>query len=80
MALKRMAEKYGDIQIGRFAISQGHTNYVENERILHEYYAANRQNDTELFSIALDDVIPGIQCDLVFKDETKEIEKRAENF
>lgn len=80
MALKRMAENYGGLCIGRIGISQGHTNFAENEKILHKHFADYRHNDTELFSISFVDAVNSIPRDIVLKDETKEKEMKADNF
>ena len=79
LALKRTA-KYGGLCIGRIGISQGHTNYAENEKILHKHFADYRKNDTELFSISFIDAVNSIPSDIVLKDETKKKETQADNF
>lgn len=81
VTLKRNAEKYGAQRLGRICISECHTNYRENEKILHQYFLNFRVPETELFSITLEKFKSEYaNVKLIFKDETNEITKRSEEF
>ncbi len=81
MALKRNAEKYGNLQIGRVCISQSHTNHKEVESFLHGVFSQYRKEGTELFQVKFDDFVRDFEeMEIDFKDETKEIEARSQAF
>ena len=68
MTLKKEAEDYGNTKLGRIAISRPHTNYSQNETLLHKVFFEKRVNGTELFDLDLDDVIAGIPDGLQFSE------------
>ena len=77
MALRKNA-RYGDIEIGKAALSRFHTNYSDNERILHTIFANVRILNTELFDIDFDTAVSSVnEIKLEFKDETKRLEEQA---
>lgn len=80
MAFKRQAEKYGDTTIGRYVLSNPHTNYQENEKLLHKAFASARIVGTELFSLSLDMVIQNIPKEIQIKDESEALACKAEQF
>lgn len=80
MSFKRQAEKYGDKIIGRYALSEPHTNYQENEKLLHKFFGSARIAGTELFSLPLDMAIRDIPQEIQLLDETEEKEHKAEQF
>lgn len=45
--------RYGNIELGRIAISKFHFNYKENEKQLHSLFKKYRKTQTELFDISL---------------------------
>ena len=59
--LKVTFENYGDKQIGLCAISEEHQKYTENEKILHEYFRAERIPKSELFRVDFDRAIKEIE-------------------
>ena len=60
--------KYGNVQVGRCAISQTHSNFRENEKKLHFIFDAYRVRKTELFEIDFDTVVSNIKnSDLEYK-------------
>ena len=69
----RGAEKYGKTKIGRFALSEPHTNIRENKKIIHQRFMPLRKDGTDLFDISMDDAINAIR-DLTLKDETAQIQ------
>ena len=54
------AKSYHDIELGRIYITPKHTNYRENESILHSYFINKRKENSELFSITIEDAIDSI--------------------
>lgn len=81
VTLKRAAEKYGDISLGRVCISKAHTNHEENEKKLHEHFAKARKAGTELFNISFDDFISAVSLmGIEYKDESPQIKARSEAF
>lgn len=79
MSLKRTAEKYGDSQLGRFALSVPHTNYRENEKILHRHFSDKQEKGSELFSIQFEDTL-GAMPTVIYMDNSKKREEKAEQF
>lgn len=80
MALKRSAENYGNSKIGRAALSVPHTNYVENEKMLHKVFKQNRKTGSELFDMDFEDVLLCLPDGLEYRDDSQVIDKRAESF
>lgn len=80
MALKRNAVNYGNLKIGRFAISIPHTNYVENEKHLHEYFKDKRKRGSELFDCTLEETIPDILTVVEYRDDSEKINAKADMF
>lgn len=80
MALKRSAENYGNSKIGRATISVPHTNYVENEKLLHKVFEKSRKKGSELFDISFEEVLSKIPDDMEYMDDSQIIEKRADDF
>ena len=80
MALKRSAENYGKSKIGRIALSVPHTNYTENERILHKFFTEHRKDGSELFGVGFEETVTKIPGDIQCVDDSEEIEKQAESF
>lgn len=79
MSLKRGAETYGNLKLGKVAISKPHTNYVSNEKRLHKLFSELRKSGSELFDISFDEAIRQIG-DIEYLNESKEIEAKSENF
>lgn len=69
--------RYGALSLGRVAVTPEHTNYRENERILHDAMDDDRVVHTELFELSLEEVLDRMP-DLEYKDESERIEKRVE--
>lgn len=80
LALKRTAEKYGSDKLGRIALSIPHTNYRDNERILHKFFSNCRKPDAELFNMEFEEVISKIPANLEYADDSEKINERAEAF
>ena len=80
MALKRNAVNYGNLKIGRLAISIPHTNYVENEKKLHEHFKSKRKQGSELFDYRFDDVLNSVKAVVAYKDDSEKMELKAETF
>ena len=53
-AIRSNAEKYGKQKIIRCFVSDVHSNYKANEKVLHRRYADLRKPNTELFDISFD--------------------------
>lgn len=78
IALKRQAEKYGKIKLGRFALTIEHTNYKENEKSLHKHFQQYRITDTELFNIPIQRVVSEISECVTYLDASETIEQQSE--
>ena len=61
-------------------MSEPHTNYQENEKLLHKIFGSARIAGTELFSLPLDMAIRDIPQEIQLLDETEEKEHKAEQF
>ncbi len=75
--LKRQAE-YGQLALGSIAISKPHTNYRENEKLLHQHFKQYRISGTELFFITLQQILSDLPNDLIFLDESEKLTKKSE--
>lgn len=72
--LKHYISDYMQLSISRIMISKWHTNYQENEKIIHDYFSDRRVKNTELFSISIDEIVEFInKGNLIFEDESDEI-------
>lgn len=73
-------KNYSSVTCSRVAVSLPHTNYKENETIIHKHFSDKRVTGGELFNLSIDEFIR--QCPkLVFKDDSAEKERRSsENF
>ena len=80
MALKRNAVNYGEWEIGKIVISIPHTNYDENEKKLHEHFKSKRKQGSELFDCKFEDVLNSVETVVTYKDDSKEMELKAEAF
>lgn len=78
MTLKHNGENYGDMKIGRFALSPAHTNYVYNESLLLKHFSLFRKGNTELFNLKLEYIIENMPNNIYFLDNSKEIEDENE--
>lgn len=80
--LKRNAEKYADLKIGRVAISQAHTNYKENKKLIHELFKKSRKQGTELFDLSFDSAFKKVKKyeKLEYLDETTRMQMEQTNF
>lgn len=77
--LKHSLEDYGKLDVCKIAITEGHTNFRENEREMHERFRAQRINGTELFHASFNEVVEAMKT-LVLNDESEIIEKKSEAF
>ena len=77
VTLKNQAEKYGNVKIGKLAISGLHTNFRENERNAHREFEIRRQDGTELFNIGFDTARNYLN-NLELLDESEKIRERVE--
>lgn len=78
LALKRQAEKYGNVKLGNFAVSKEHTNYRENETKLHTCFNSFRKGNTELFTITIQNLLYSIPKCVSFLNESEAIEQKSE--
>jgi hypothetical protein len=79
LALSQYAKGYAGIRTGSFAYSPAHTNYQDNERILHKYFAALRGDGSELFAINFEQLLEQMPR-LDFKDDTEQKQKHCDSF
>ena len=74
------AADYGRIKTGKFAISQEHTNYRDNEKKLHNHFKQFRLKNTELFEISFDYATSNLPINLLFLDESESIRQGSIKF
>lgn len=78
-ALLRSASNYGNVKLGALAVSQAHTNYRENELLLHRFFRAHRRSSTEFFSLSFEDALTLFSSVVLeYRDDTEEINRRAD--
>lgn len=70
---------YGGVNLGRIALTPGHTNYLEIESFLHRHYAEYRIEGTELFNLEFDEVLSSLPA-LPLKDESQILNEKATTF
>lgn len=58
-------KSYGGNKIGRFSVSIAHTNYYENEKILHKIFDSVQIRDTELFGLDFDEAMDIINNSII---------------
>lgn len=80
MALKRNAENYGDLKLGKIALSIPHTNFADNEKKLHKKFSTYRKSGSELFDLGFQEIVSNVPDVVEYKDETIQIEKSSDNF
>lgn len=73
----RMARNYAETTVGVIVFSQPHTNYRENENLLHNHFGRYRLGKSERYELSLEDVMR-LTPRLNFLDESHEKEARAE--
>lgn len=76
-SLKKQAE-YGSLKLGNIAISKPHTNYRENEKLLHQHFKQYNISGTELFSITLKQILSELPDELKFLDESEKLAQKSE--
>ena len=72
------AKNYSGVAIGRALHSKPHTNFQENERLLHKHFKTFRVGKSELFDISLNrffEALPTIE----YKDDRESIERKTES-
>jgi hypothetical protein len=78
-ALSHYISDYMQMPVDKIVISGWHTNYRQNERILHEEFSSCRIPNTELFSCDIQEVIDFMNDDgIKFEDNSNEILKNIE--
>ena len=78
-SIKRDAKNYSDLHAGAFAYSQPHTNYRENEKLLHKFFEADRVKRSERFSFSLCSFLDNLPL-IKFRDESNEKATQSEAF
>lgn len=78
----RQTANYANVKIGRIAVSQYHTNYVDNEEYLHKTFQRYRIQSTELFNVCFNTVIDFIlgTKELSYLDESIKIKQKNNSF
>ena len=77
--LRRQAESYGNVKMGRFFCTMPGTNYKSMEKQAHQMMADKRITGTELFDVDIDEAI-SVLNELEPIDESPVIEARAHEF
>ena len=78
-ALASHAEGYSALRLGAVAITPYHTNYKENEKIMHNRFYAMRKAGSELFQITLEE-FNSAAVQLSLRDDSAQIARqRQEN-
>lgn len=78
-SLLHQSNDYGDVSVGRYAISGFHTNYHENKIAVCQRLSCYRKDDTDLFNVGFDEAVNVISS-LELKDESEMIKERGEVF
>lgn len=78
VSLQNLAKNYCDCEAGRILVSPAHTNYAENEIILHEIFQDARFFNGELFNATIEEVLEAFER-LKFKDERISLKSRTQN-
>ncbi len=73
----KIVANYAKVKIGMVAISQGHTNYRDNEKLLHSHFKHFRLESTELFDISFENAILNMPNNLTFLDESEYFQQCA---
>lgn len=73
--LVHIMQNYADKKIGRFALTKPHTNYYENELILHKRFNEFRIKRTELFNAEFNDVVSFAIDNLSMFDDSEKLKK-----
>lgn len=76
--LCKMIEDYGSKKTIRFFVSDEHTNYRENESILHKLFGEERIIGTELFSVTFQEAVSMAENNIILKDETVILEEKSD--
>lgn len=69
------AEGYGGKKVNWCIISAPHTNYRENEHILHKHFSNYRINGTELFLISKERILDDIKNNVIILNEQNVIKR-----
>lgn len=73
-AIKHYISDYMQFPVNRIMISKWHTNYKENEKILHEQFSDCRIPNTELFVVGVEEVASFIENGgILMEDKSQEI-------
>ena len=75
--LVRNSKNYNNANIGRFFMSPWHTNYWENEKLLHNHFKKYRKPNTELFDITIEDFLSQMPI-INYEDDSEEKDKKVE--
>lgn len=75
-AIVAQASNYAGPQTGAMIVSPPHTNFLENERLLHEHFRAEREKG-ELFRLTLEQFLQDMPK-LQFLDETDRLSVKTE--
>jgi hypothetical protein len=78
-AIKSHAMNYASTEVGRIAHTPAHTNYAENEKALHLFFAEKRSGGSELFGLSLNEFVTQSPL-LELEDRSAEMSQRADQF
>ena len=76
--LKKILGDYGGMNIGRILLSIPHTNFRQNEKVLHNTFSRKRVDGTELFSISFYDAVFCMLFDLECRNESSYLQRKAD--
>lgn len=79
VTLKSQAEKYANKRIGKVAYTPLHTNYCENEKLLHHHFQNYRHGKSELFNMTFGEFIKK-KPELTFLTDTSKLEEESAQF
>lgn len=69
---------YGDWSATKILVTVPHTNYTENEQIVHKFFSEYRKGETELFGVQFDEAVQQFSSiGLKYRDDTAELTKKA---
>ncbi len=78
--IRQIKTSGGDVNdFGKIYVSISHTNYRENESLLQKAFSESCVGLGKLYSITMQEFVAHIQnCNIEYRDETKEIEERSQ--
>lgn len=74
----KLVANYSNSKLGMVAFSQEHTNFRDNEMLLHDHFKHLRVKGTELFDISFEHAILNMPCNLLLLNESDRLHRKSE--